>query len=164
MTNTSSKRGFTLVELAIYFGITMTILLVLTELLSAIFNTQLSTKATTSVAQDGRYIYTRLTYDINRAQTVSTPLNLGDSSQTLQVTINGIGYTYSLSNGDLIITDQQGTYVLNSADTTISNLSFKRIGNVNGKHTFRMNYTVTSKIIDEATPETKVFQTTAGLR
>jgi hypothetical protein len=159
-----TRSGFTLIELSIYMGITMVIILILAELLSAIFSTQLTSQATSYTVQDGRYVYTRLIYDINRAQSVSVPANLGDSTNSLTLNIGGSEYSYSLSGGNLVITDTQGVHLLNSTDTTISNLTFMRIGNTDGKHTFKINYTVTSKIVDKGPAETKVFQTTAGLR
>lgn len=160
----NSKKGFTLVELAIYMGISMVILLILTELLTAIFNTKLLTKSTTGVARDGRYIYTRLTYDVNRAQSVTLPANLGEISTSLVLSIDGAQYIYSVQNGNLVLTAPQGSDSLNGYDTTVSNLTFQRIGNPNGKHTFRINYVITSKVTTNGPPETQSFQTTAGLR
>lgn len=160
----NNRLGFTLIELVIYLGITMTLLLLLMELLAAIFSAQLTSNATSAVASDGRYIYTRLIYDINRAESVSIPANLGDTSQTLEATVNGNQIVYSIINGNLTITDQQDTNTLNSIDTNISNVSFKRVGNANGKHTFQIKYTISSNIQDNGTQEVKSFQTTAGLR
>lgn len=160
----NSKSGFTLVELAIYMGISMVILLTLTELLVAIVNTKLTTQATTGIGQDGRYIYTRFIYDVNRADSVSTPASLGDTSNSLVLTINGTQYSYGILNGNLILTDPQGSDRLNGIDTQISNLTFKRIGNINGKHTFRISYVITSRVVDKGAANTESFQTTAGLR
>lgn len=159
-----SKKGFTLVELAIYMGISMVILLTLTELLVAILNTKLTTQSTTGIAQDGRYIYTRFIYDINRADSVSTPANLGDTSSSLVLTIGGITYTYSIQNGNLVFTDPQGINALNGNDTQISDVTFQRIGNGNGKDTFKINYVITSKVVNKGAADTQSFQTTAGLR
>lgn len=158
------KLGFTLVELILYMGILSVLVLVLTDILVAIFNAQLSSQSTTSVSADGRYIYSRITYDINRAQGVALPTNLGDSSATLVATISGSTYTYGLSSGNLQVNDGTGSYVLNGPDTTVSNLQFTRIGNINGKHTFRLNYTITGKIPLNGRIDSEVFQTTAGLR
>lgn len=158
------KKGFTLIELSIYMGITLVIILVLTELLAAIFSTQLTTQSTAGVSQDGRHIYTRLTYDINRAENVVVPAALGEQSSSLTLTADGITYTYALSGGNLNITDPSGTNILNGPDTSISNLTFKRIGNPSGKHTFQIKYVITSRVVDKGEAESKSFQTTAGMR
>lgn len=159
------KKGFTLVELIIYSSILSVFILILTDILVSVVGTQLSTQSTSSVAQDGRYIYTRLTYDINRAQSVSVPLNLGNTSNSFVLNISGTTYTYALNGGNLQITDPTGTYSLNSSDTKLSNLQFKRIGNVNGKHTFQFTFTVAGRILlPGGRIDSEAFQTTAGLR
>lgn len=162
--NSKKRGGFTLVELLIYMGILSILMYVLSDILFSIINVQLSTQSNSLVTQDGRYIYTRLTYDINRAQSVSQPANLGDSATSIQLVVNATNYSYSLNSGALQISDGSGTYVLNSPDTTISNLRFDRIGNVNGKHTFQINFTITSKAQVNSRYDSQVFQTTAGLR
>ena len=157
-------KGFTLVELIIYMGIMMVLIMILTDILVAVLATQLSSQSTSQVSQDGRYIYTRLIYDVNRAQSVLLPLNLGETSNSLQATINGTVYTYSLSGGNLVVTDPNGTDQLNSIDSSVSGLQFKRIGNQNGKNTFQINFTVISKIQTKGVTDQEIFQTTAGLR
>ena len=156
--------GFTLIELVIYMGIVGVFMLILTDILVAILNTRVSSQSTSEVAQDGRYIYTRLIYDINRATSVSLPLNLGDSSSSLVASVSGITNTYAVSNGNLILSNSSGSAQLNSTDTSISGLTFKRIGNIGGKSTFQINFTVTSRFITNNSTDSAVFQTTAGLR
>ena len=159
------KKGFTLVELIIYFSILSVFILILTDILVSVIDAQLSTQSTSAVAQDGRYIYARITYDINRAQSVSVPANLGDTSNSLVLNISGTTYTYTLNGESLQITDPTGTYSLTGSDTKLSNLQFKRIGNVNGKHTFQFTFTVTGTIpLPGGRIDSEAFQTTAGLR
>ncbi len=160
----AESKGFTLIELIIYMGLVSILIVVFMDILSASFNSQLSSQSTSEVVQDGRYIYARLTYDLNRADSVSIPANLGDSSSTLTVTINGNNLTYGINGGNFEITTTSGLYVLNSVDTSVSNLQFQRIGNTNGKHTVRIAYTITGKINLSGRYDMKSFQTTAGLR
>src|SRR5207253_6251537 len=96
-TSRSSKRGFTLVELLIYMGILAILIYVLTDILYSFVSTQASSESNAAVTQDGRYIYSRLIYDINRAQSVSGPANLGDSSNNISLVINGTNYSYSVA-------------------------------------------------------------------
>lgn len=160
----NKSNGFTLVELVVYMGIVMIFMLVLTDILEAILNTRLSSQSTSEVAQDGRFIYTRLIYDINRSSGVILPLNIGDTSTSLQATISGSLNTYSLSSGNLILNDSTTSAQLNSVDTSVSNLTFTRIGNPGGKNTFQIKFTVTSKIPTKGAVDAEVFQTTAGPR
>lgn len=162
--NHQSKSGFTLIELLIYMGILSIFITVLASIFTSVLDTQISSQTTSSVAQDGRYIYPRLIYDINRAQTVTLPSTLGETTTSLQASISGQLYTYSLSSGNLTVTDGISTINLNSSETNVSNLSFQRIGNTNGKHTFRILFTVTSKVSLHGRTDSESFQTTAGLR
>lgn len=163
-----TNRGFTIVELLIYMGLLVILITVLTNIFVATIDTQLRSKSTSSVAQDGRFIYTRLIYDIGRAQSVSVPLNIGSMSSSLQLTIAGQNHTYSLNSGDLLLTDQSGTEMLNSYDASVSALLFRRVGNVsvvNRKDTFQINFTVSSRVkVPGGATDIKQFQTTAGLR
>jgi len=160
--NTSS--GFTLVELLLYMGLLSIILVVFTNIFTAIIDMQLGAQSTSNVSQDGRYTYSRLIYDINTADTVLEPASLGSTSAILRLTKNSQEYSYSLVSDNLVMTDATSAAALNGFNTKLSNLSFQRIGNVNGKHTFRINFTITSRSQLDGTPETKIFQTTAGLR
>jgi type II secretory pathway pseudopilin PulG len=160
----AKTSGFTLVELLMYMGLLSILLVALTTIFVAIIDTQLNAQATSYVAQDGRYIYSRLIADIHKASSVQSPQNLGDTTNSLQMTISSASASYSLADGNLILTDTTGSHVMNSFGTTISDLSFTRIGNVNGKHTFRINFTVSGNRVADSSPEVKDFQTTAGLR
>lgn len=156
--------GFTLIELLIYMGILSIFIVVLAQIFTLILDNQISSQTTSSVASDGRYIYTRLIYDINRSQGITLPENLGDTSTSLKASIDGTTYTYALTSGNLTISDATSSSSLNSVDTSVSGLSFKRIGNASGKHTFRILFTVASRTSLHGVTDSESFQTTAGLR
>lgn len=157
-------QGFTLVELSIYMGIFVTLLLILTNLFSQVIDVQLESQATSSVEQDGRYILTKFLYDMNRASSITAPA-LGAAASTLQIVVSGVTYTYSIDgNNNLILTNNNGTDMLNGYDSSISNLSFQQIGNVGGKNTIQIQFRVTSKTTRPSGPEVRNYQTTAGIR
>ena len=161
------RTGFTLIELLIYMGILSILLAALSQIFGSIIDSQLESEATSSVQQDGRFIFSRLAYDINRAQDsagIIQPASLGATSTALQLNIDGVSYTYSLNGGNLELAEGAVTNALNSSETTVSNLSFTRLGNSGGKNTVQIEYTVTSKIIQPKGLETKDFQTTIGIR
>lgn len=164
----SSKftRGFTLVELLIYIGMISILFTVFTQIFGYILDAQLESEATSSVQQDGRFILSRLAYDIRRANSIVVPGALGGQSTSLQLTIGGVSYTYNLNSGNLELTNNLGTNTINSGDTIVSNLNFTRLGNSgpNTKNTIQVEYTVTSKVIRPKGLETKGFQTTIGIR
>lgn len=159
------QKGFTLIELVIYMGILTILLSVLSSIFGAIVDVQLESTATSSVDQDGRYILAKLTHDVASSSAILLPLNPGDQTNTLQLTINSINYTYSLdSNKNLQIVNNSTneTNVLNSYDTYLSGLTFTRIGSGDSNDTVRVSYTLISRTSEITRQETKTFQTTLG--
>lgn len=162
--NSKKNRGFTIVELIIYMGILSLLLIVLTDIFSSIIDVRRDSEAITVVEQDGNFLLARLFYDISHAQSISTPANLGASSSTLQLTIGGVSNTYSVNSGNLQVVNGSGTNVLNSVNSSVSGLSFLRLGNASGKNTIQVTLTVTSRILRAAGPEAKTYQTSVNLR
>lgn len=160
----SSRRGFTLVEMLMFLGIFSVLLVMLTGIFTSSLDVQKETEATSNVQQDGAYIISRLIYDIARATSITTPDAIGSQYTTLVLVIGGVTNTYALSGGNLTLSDGSVTDQLNGYDTTISNLTFTRYGNVGGKNTIQINFTITSKAQRASGYEIKNFQTTAGLR
>lgn len=164
--NFKLSRGVTLVELLLYMGIFAILLTLLTGIFTTVIDVQLEADATSSVQLDGRYILSRLSYDIHRADTIISPA-LGNQTNSMQIIIGGITYTYTVdSSGNLVVNDTlRGAYALNSYNTIISNTTFRQIGNFpSGDNTIQATYTVTSKTIENKGPEVQTFSTTVGLR
>ena len=167
-----TQRGFTLIELVIYIGILSILLGVLSSIFTAIVDVQLESEATSSVDQDGRYLLAKLSYDVQQlnpyahsTDAVVIPANPGDTSDTMQLNINSILYTYSLdANDNLQVTDSGAgnSYQLNSYDTSVSNVSFTRVGSGDSNDTVQVSYTINSRTKERSGQETKSFQTTLG--
>ncbi len=159
------KRAFTLIEMLIYMGIMSAFIVVLTNIFVSVLDVQLQSQAVSSVEQDGRFILSRLSHDIRRAQSITTPASAGSSAQSLVLVIGGSTYTYSDSSGSLTLNSPLGLGSLTSFDTTVSGFTVTRIGNTSGKHSLQINFTLTSVTVSNADrPEIKSFQTTVGLR
>lgn len=158
------QKGFTLVELVVYMGIFTILLFVLTSLFTSMLDTQLETNSLSSVQQDNRFIMTRLTRDIQAADSITIPATIGASTSNLEIVINGATYTYSLAGDNLTLVNGLGTNVLNNFDTSISNLSFLRLGNTAGKNTITVSLTSTSKTQKASGPEVKNIKFTVGTR
>jgi len=147
-----------------YMGILSILIVVMVDVFAASLDVQLESQATSAVTQDGRFLLARLTYDVQNAQSVLVPAAVGSQSASLQMTMNAINYTYALNNGTMQLTTNNGTDNLNGFDTTVSNLTFKRLGNGLGKDTVQVVFTLTSNVVRNTGAETKNFQTTVGLR
>jgi prepilin-type N-terminal cleavage/methylation domain-containing protein len=159
------KRGFTLIELLMYMGLVSVFLTVLTSAFLSILDVQLESEAISTVEQDGRYILSRLVYDVHRASSITTPATVGQVTSTITLVIGGQNYSYSTSNNNLIYTSPSGTDNLNSYDSQISNLSITRVGNAIGKNSLQVGFTLTSITTkNNNKPEQKDFLITTTLR
>lgn len=158
------KSGFTIVEILIFFGLTSIFLTVITDLFVAIFDVKRESEATSAVEQDGRFILSRLIYDISRSAAITTPASMGATGSSLVLTIDGAANTYSLSGGNLNLANGAGVNSLNSSETSISAINFQRIGNAVTNETVRVNFTVESTTQRNSGSEVRVFQTTIGRR
>jgi prepilin-type N-terminal cleavage/methylation domain-containing protein len=138
------SKGFTLIELLLSMALLSVLLVVMTDILVSVMDVKTASEAVSAVDEDAKFIMARLSYDINRADAISSPSGLGNTSENLQLTIGGSNLSYSLDGSDLQLTDGSGTNNLNSSETTISDVSFQKIGNSGGKETIKINMTVTS--------------------
>ena len=157
------NKGFTTIELLLYMGILTILISFLSSLFGSIIDTKLEAESTSSVDQDGRYILAKLAYDMQSATVIASP-SAGTQGSSLQIVSNGVTNVYGLSgSGNVQVTRNNQTDSLNSSDTNISDLTFRRIGNGDNNDTIQMQFTVTSKIKRRAnTSEIKTFKTTFG--
>lgn len=158
------QTGVTLIELLLYMSLLIIFMTVLTNIFVSSLEVQLDSKSLSSTEEDGRFLLQRLIYDIHRSDTITTPTTLGQTTSTLQFTVNTTSYTYALNGTALGLNDGTGVNQLNSFNTNISNLSFTRLGNVNGKNTIRVSLRVSGKTQKQSGIDTRDFTTTIGLR
>lgn len=159
------KKGFTIVELMIYMGLMATILVVLTEMFLSVLELQSETKTISNVEADGRFILARMFHDINRASSIELPSSLGQTADSTQLTIDSIANTYSTDeNGNLIITNGYGINSLTGYDSSVSGLTFLRMGNAGGKNSLQIKFTLISRTLTKTGKIVKDFQTTVGIR
>lgn len=159
------NTGFTLIELMIYFGLLSVLLLFVSQIFLTALETQSSTAARSTIQEDGRYVIAKLTYDINRATSITTPATpSGQLTNTLALVISGSTYTYSLSNNSLVVTGPSGTDYLTGYDAAVANLQFQRLGNPNGKNTIQINFTLESTTDTKTVTPSRTYQTSIGIR
>lgn len=158
-----SRRGFTMVETLLYLGILIILITVLTQVFVALIDVQLETQTASPVEQDGGVALSRIEYDVSRASSITSP-DLGFTSNTLEVVVDGVTYNYSILNGDLILTDSQGSDSLNSTESVFSNFTVTRSGNANGKNLIDVSFRVMGVAQKTKGPEIRDFSTTVGLR
>lgn len=156
--------GFTIVELILYTGILTIFLSVLTGMFTAILDIQLESESANVLTTDSRFIFSRLAYDLGRASAIVEPSALGQQTQNLVLQIGNNQYTYSVINGNLVLSDGMSSGALNGYGTTVSNVSFRKYGNDNGKHSVRILFQLNGLIERSFGPESRDFEVTIGLR
>jgi len=158
------KSGFTLVELMVYSSILVIFLYIMTALASQLLEVQLESETTSALTEDSRFILNRFSYDIARASSVVQPASFGAQTPTLVLQIGQATYTYAVQNGNLTLTDPTETAALNSYGSSVSNITFQRYGNVNGKPSVRLTFTLTSVAKRAGGAETHDYEATYGTR
>jgi hypothetical protein len=154
------QRGFTITEMLLYMGLLTILVGILGSIFGSIIDTQLESNALSNVDQDGRYIMAKLIYDFHASQSITTPTTPGQQTSSLQIIVNSQNYTYSLNNSNLQLVNNLGTNQLNSIGSTVSNLSFLRIGTGDNNDTVKVRFTLTSSASRTKGPEIRNFETT----
>lgn len=127
--NCKFQSGFTMLELLLYMGIFSILLIVLMQLFGSILATHIESQATSSVDQDGNFILARLAYDIHNSSSISgsnCTWSVG-SATPCQLILSNNWYTASL--GNLSLTENGYTDVVNSVNTTIKSITFTTLSN-----------------------------------
>lgn len=166
-----SQKGSTLIELLLYFSLLTVVLILAIDLLIQIGEFSLKSKGVDLVQKDSRFIMDRLAFDLHRASAVNVPANLGDSSNSLTVTVAGETHTYRLLNGNLEYErvkpppqPENQLANLNTNLTRINSLSFQRVGSSTGKPTIKINFQMEDVKGSKGGPNIKTFETIVGLR
>jgi type II secretory pathway pseudopilin PulG len=157
------QKGFSIVELLIYMALMSIFLLVLLDVFVTTLNVKLSSESTSAMSFDTRYIFSKLSHDIQNADSIVTPV-LGETTSSLQFVSSGATVAYSLNGNNLERSVGGVSMSLNGTDTQVDSISFKNIGVGGGKPTIQINYIVRSKIVVSGGTQTQTINTTIGTR
>jgi type II secretory pathway component PulJ len=158
------QKGFTLVELLIYMGLLTIMMVIMTRIFTSILDVQLESEATSFIEEDSRYLFSRLAYDIHRATDIISPANPGEQTSSLLLNMSGVSYVYAINDNTLQLSNDVGAHALHSFGTRVSNFIVKRLGNMNGKNSVQINFTITSTTQRVSGSDSKNVQMTIALR
>ena len=159
-----NRKGFTLIEIIIYFTILSAILLIVTDLFLRISEGSLEGTSKSRVEVEGEYVLKRLNFDIRRAQEVVDPPDPGGSSPSLWLRIGGIDYKYTLAGSVVNLQVAAGSPTpITGNSVKASSLNFTHIANPNGVPTILIKFTLEGPAARQG-PKTKNFETVVGLR
>lgn len=162
-----NTKGFTLIELLIFMGIFSILIVALFQLMISIFDVQLEAESTSSISQDARFITNKFTYQINKSSSIISPL-AGSQSASLVVSDGATNYTFSLQNGNILLTNSSlgVSDQLNSINTSASALLFSTLSDSKGKNTQTVtaSFTLRSKVIRRGGIQAENYKVTIGIR
>ncbi len=163
---TASQAGVTLVELLIYMGLFMGFLLLLSGLFVSILDVQRESVETARIEEDSQFLFSRLQYDISRAVEITTPAGNGETSQSLTMTSpEGIEINYLLENNQIkIASSSSPVQNLSHPEVAVTQLNFRRLGNVDGFPSIRTEITLQSSYEGQSNPEQRNLIYTFGTR
>ncbi len=162
--NRATKKGFTLIEILIYMGILSVLLVIFIDMFATLVNKQLEVESDSALQQDSNYLLSKISYDFGLAKNIVAPAAPGSPSATLRLLMGSEFDDYYLKDGN-IISSRSGTLAqLNSSETTISNLTFQRLGIGDKSDVIQLKCTITSTVKKQSGYEVIQFATTLGIR
>ncbi|MEX0616340.1 MAG: prepilin-type N-terminal cleavage/methylation domain-containing protein [Candidatus Woykebacteria bacterium] len=159
-----NDKGFTLIEILIYFTLLSIILVIGLDLLFRISESNLESTARNRLETEGSYLLKRLTYDIRRAQEVRDPAAPGNTSSILWLRINGGDYRYTLSGSTINLQTSGPSVPITGDFIQANNLQFTNIGNQGGFPTVILTFTLSSTEPTKTSLQSKNFSTVISLR
>lgn len=162
--NKTTKKGFTLIEILIYMGILSALLVIFVDMFATLVNKQLEVESDSAIQQDSSYILSKFSYDFGLAKAIVVPAAPGSPSASLKLLLGSSHYDYFLKDGNIISSNSGILNQLNSSETSISNLTFQRLGTGDKNDVIQLKCTMTSTVKKQSGYEVIQFATTLGIR
>lgn len=132
--NQSTRPGFSLLEMILFFGIVSIIIGTVISISISTEEARIRQKAMSEVEQRGTQIVETMTKSIRRSEQVLMPaLNTTGSMLALQMTVNGEFPTMfaKTQTGNLLLIQKTTVSQLLSPRVTVSNLQFRNVNGTN---------------------------------
>ena len=120
-------KGFTLIEMLLYVGISSVMLLSLSTFFAELLNVSVKNQTINEVNEQGIHVMELVTQLIRNAKTITTP-TVGTSSTSLTITVRNASSSptlFDLATGTLRIKEGSSQYVeLTNSKVIVSSLNF----------------------------------------
>lgn len=139
--NTSTNKGFTLIELMVYIGLVVIIGTFLSSSIFYLSNTNFIAFTSNETLQNGREAMEVMTRYIHKADSVTIPAAAGATSNSLTLVVNGSNVVFSVSPQGRLQIQEGVSSPVNITDNkvNIGTLTFKRVQNLSSKPTIQIN-------------------------
>jgi len=140
--NRKFLTGFTLIEILLYMGILVTVLVIMIGFLWNIIFGSLKETSYQEVQQNGRFALAKITQEAKKATGINSPLP-GSSSNNLSLLMAaGVTTTFDVVDGKLRITQNGSSSYLTSDQVIVSNLQFTNLSYFDTPGTIRIEMTI----------------------
>ncbi len=146
----TSRQGTTFVEVLLYIALLSIVIVFITDIILQTLNFMIESRNISYLDSDARFISTKLRNDLRKADTISVPTTIGETSNSITFEYESDNYTYSLSDGILQITDPNGTYRINSDQTTVSSFSVTNRSYALGATTLDFDIVLNSRTVSSS--------------
>lgn len=165
-----SQKGFSLVEMLLYVGISSVILLSLSLFLTFLLSSRIKNQSILDVNQQGIQVMQLITQTIRNGKSIDFP-SIGATSTSLSITVNDpllSPTVFDVSNGVLRIKEGSGNVIpLTNSHVNISSVVFQNISSTSStERIVRLSFIIDHKNIDNRNENefTKSFTGSATLR
>lgn len=164
----TTKGGYTLLELVLYFGISSVVLLATSITITIFFQARLKNQAISEVEQQGNQVLSRVTQMVRNAQTLIGP-GIGTNGSSLSLdayTMTNNPTTFDLANGALRLTEGANpTILLTNTRVVASELTIQNISRAGTPGIVRIQFTLRSVYPNEPATQqyAKIFTGSASI-
>lgn len=140
------KKGFTLVELLLYLGLSAIMILVIATFFQTMLSARAQNQVIAEVEQQGAQVIQRITQTIRNADNITSPaIGASAASLTLDMAPVGVDPTvFDLSSGVARVTEGAGSPVaLTNTRVTVSGLTFQNLSRASTPGTVRVIFILT---------------------
>ncbi len=146
MVRVHTSKGYTLIELLLYVGISAGVLLVSTFFLQALFESRIKNQTVDEVEQQGLQVIHLITQTIRNAENITSPI-IGSSSSSLTLDVSDIvddPTIFDMSSGTIRIIEGTGSAIsLTNSRVAASSLLFQNLSRLDTPGSIRVSFTLT---------------------
>ena len=164
-----NKRGFTLVELLLYIGLSATMLIVISGFLGTMLEARVKNQTIAEVEQQGMQVIHLVSQTIRNSEAITSPgVGLTSSSLTLDVVTALDDPTIFDSSSDVIRIKEGGSSAVSitNSNVLVSGLLFENLSGTSTPGVIRISFTLSHRNISlrNEFEFSQTFYTSASLR
>ncbi len=146
MVRVHTSKGYTLIELLLYVGISAGVLLVSTFFLQALLESRIKNQTIDEVEQQGLQVIHLITQTIRNAENITAPTT-GNSSSSLTLDVSDIvddPTIFDMASSTIQITEGSGSAIsLTNSRVTASSLLFENLSRSDTPGSIRVSFILT---------------------